>query len=181
MGVLKKNSADPLRNREQKHVVAERGRPIGHSQTHAFARHHSAAANQEERRGGCEPSETLQPKSPLCGTACACSESTGEIRAGRLVYPPDRTFWRGFRRTLATWIGCFGSAGRRDRARSWTYWRFARRTGCWRRCALRAGKCRTFPSATFDNRPACRPRPSLSCCSGQDRKVVRRSLHTFRS
>jgi len=44
--VLEENSAHPFRGGEQKHVVAERGRPIGHGETNAFARDHSAAANE---------------------------------------------------------------------------------------------------------------------------------------
>ena len=61
MGVLKKNSADPFRDWKQKHVVAECGRPIGHSETDAFARDHPAATNQEESRKRGEPSEAIQP------------------------------------------------------------------------------------------------------------------------
>ena len=61
MRVLKKNSPYPLRNREQKHVVTERGWPIGYGETDTFARHHSAAANEKERRGSSEPGEAFQP------------------------------------------------------------------------------------------------------------------------
>ena len=45
MRVLEQNAADPLRDRKQKHVVAERRRPIGNSEADAFAGDHSAAAN----------------------------------------------------------------------------------------------------------------------------------------
>src|SRR4051812_5218545 len=50
MSVLKENSADPSRNGKEKHVVAERRRPIGNGEANAFARDHAPAANQEERR-----------------------------------------------------------------------------------------------------------------------------------
>ena len=61
MGVLEKNSADPFRDREKKHVVAESRRPIGHGETDAFARDHSAAANEKERRGRREPGKAMEP------------------------------------------------------------------------------------------------------------------------
>ncbi len=59
MGVFKKNSADPLRNRKEKHVIAESRRPIGHGQTNAFARYHSTTANEKERGDGGEPDEAI--------------------------------------------------------------------------------------------------------------------------
>jgi hypothetical protein len=61
MGVLEKNPADPLRDGEEKHVVAESCRPIGHGETYAFARDHSAAANEKQRGDGGEKRETMQP------------------------------------------------------------------------------------------------------------------------
>ena len=61
MGVFEKNSADPFAEREKKHVVAESGRPIRHGESDAFARYHSAAANEEERRDRREPGEAIQP------------------------------------------------------------------------------------------------------------------------
>ena len=61
MRVFKQNTTDPFRDRKQEHVVAERGRPIGHGESDVFARDHSAAANQEQRRKGGEPDETIQP------------------------------------------------------------------------------------------------------------------------
>ena len=61
MGVLEKNSADPFRNGKQKHVVAERGRPVGHGEADAFARHHSAAANEQEGGDSSEPGEAIEP------------------------------------------------------------------------------------------------------------------------
>ena len=62
MRVLKKNTADPFRNGKQEHVVAERGRPIGHGEADAFARDHSAAANEKQRRNTCNPRETVEPR-----------------------------------------------------------------------------------------------------------------------
>jgi len=47
MGMLEEDSSHPFRHGEKKHVVTEGRRPIGHSETDAFARDHSAAANQE--------------------------------------------------------------------------------------------------------------------------------------
>src|SRR5205823_2459729 len=47
MGVLKKYSANPARERKQKHVVSECRRPIRNRQADSFARHHAAAANEE--------------------------------------------------------------------------------------------------------------------------------------
>ena len=61
MGVLEQNSANPFRDRKKKHVVAERGRPIGHGKTDVFARHHSAAADQKQRGERGEPGETIKP------------------------------------------------------------------------------------------------------------------------
>ena len=61
MRVLEQNSADPFRNRKQKHVVAERGRPIGYGQPDIFAGDHSAAANQQQRRHAREPRERIEP------------------------------------------------------------------------------------------------------------------------
>src|ERR1051326_7586197 len=49
MRVFEKNSADPCRDREEKHVVTESRRPIRHGEADAFARHHPAAANEQER------------------------------------------------------------------------------------------------------------------------------------
>ena len=46
MRVLEQNSADPFRNGKQKHVVAKRGRPIGHREPDIFAGDHSPAANE---------------------------------------------------------------------------------------------------------------------------------------
>jgi hypothetical protein len=59
--MLKENPADPFRNRKQEHVVAERGRPIGHGQADAFARDHSAAANEKQRRNARNPREEVKP------------------------------------------------------------------------------------------------------------------------
>ena len=61
MRVLEQYSADPFRDGKQKHVVAERGRPIGHGQTDAFARDHSTATNEKERGKTGEPGKTVQP------------------------------------------------------------------------------------------------------------------------
>lgn len=59
--MLKKNPADPFRNGKHKHVVAERGWPIGHGEASAFTRDHSAAANEQQRGHGCEPGEAIKP------------------------------------------------------------------------------------------------------------------------
>ena len=61
MSVLKKNPADPFRSGKEKHVVPESGRPIRDRETHAFARDHPAAANEQERRDAREPRETIEP------------------------------------------------------------------------------------------------------------------------
>jgi len=61
MCVLKQNSTDPFRDWKQKHVVAERGRPIGHGEPDVFAGDHSAAANEQERRNAREPREAIEP------------------------------------------------------------------------------------------------------------------------
>src|SRR4051812_3122793 len=61
MRVFKENSPHPFRNRKQKHVVTKSRRPVGNSQSDAFARHHSAAANEEQGGTGGEPDETIQP------------------------------------------------------------------------------------------------------------------------
>jgi hypothetical protein len=61
MGVLEQNSADPLGDWEKKHVVAKRGRPIGHGEPDVFTRHHSAAANEQERGDASQPCESVQP------------------------------------------------------------------------------------------------------------------------
>ena len=61
MRVLKKNPADPFRNGKQKHVVAERGWPIGHGEANAFTRDHSPAANEQQRGHGREPGEAIKP------------------------------------------------------------------------------------------------------------------------
>src|SRR6188768_3171448 len=60
MGVLKENSSNPLRDGKEKHVVAEGGGPIRDGKADAFARDHSAAADQEKRRGCCQPNEAIQ-------------------------------------------------------------------------------------------------------------------------
>ena len=59
--MLKKNPADPFRNGKHKHVVAERGWPIGHGEANAFTRDHSAAANEQQRGHGREPGEAIKP------------------------------------------------------------------------------------------------------------------------
>src|SRR5204863_1245202 len=61
MGVLEKDSPDPFRDWKKKHVVAERGGPVGHGETDAFARDHSPATDEKERGDGGEPDETVQP------------------------------------------------------------------------------------------------------------------------
>ena len=141
MGVFEKYSADPLRDREKKHVVAESRRPIGHSETDSFARHHSAAANEEERRSGREAGEAVEPRSPICGTAAHVRIDRRQSERDRLVYPPDG-FLERVRRTRPLGLAVLGAPGGGDVPRSRTDWRFARRTGRGRRCALRAGKFR---------------------------------------
>lgn len=59
MSVLEENPADPFRERKQKHVIAERGRPIGHRQSNSFACDHTATADQEDRRRRREPGEAI--------------------------------------------------------------------------------------------------------------------------
>ncbi len=54
MGMLEKNSTNPLRDGKEEHVVAERCRPIGDGEANALARDHSAAADQDERGDGRE-------------------------------------------------------------------------------------------------------------------------------
>ena len=61
MGMLKENSAHPLGDRKQEHVVAKRGRPIRHSETDAFARDHAAATNQQQCGETRKPHETIAP------------------------------------------------------------------------------------------------------------------------
>ena len=61
MRVLKQNPADPFGDGEEKHVVTEGGRPIGHGQADAFARDHSTAANEEQRAERGEPGESIEP------------------------------------------------------------------------------------------------------------------------
>src|SRR3954471_14970538 len=61
VGVLEENSADPFGNREKKHVVAERGRPVRNGETDAFAGDHSTAANEKERGNKSEPGEAMEP------------------------------------------------------------------------------------------------------------------------
>src|SRR5438045_2557343 len=61
MGVLEKDSSDPFRDWKKKHVVAERGGPVGHGETDAFARDHSPSTDEKERGDGGEPDETVQP------------------------------------------------------------------------------------------------------------------------
>ena len=70
MGVLEKYSADPFRKRKQKHVVTERGRPIGNGEANAFARHHSAAADQKERGDTQQPDKVIQPNCRSCERHC---------------------------------------------------------------------------------------------------------------
>jgi hypothetical protein len=59
--MLKKNPADPFRNRKHKHVVTERGWPIGHGEASAFTRDHSAAANEQQCGYGYQPGEAIKP------------------------------------------------------------------------------------------------------------------------
>ena len=61
MGMLEQNSANPFRNRKKKHIVAERGRPIGHGEADAFARDHSPTANEKQRRNARNPRERVEP------------------------------------------------------------------------------------------------------------------------
>ena len=77
MRVLKKNPADPFRNGKQKHVVAERGWPIGHGEANAFTRDHSAAADEEQRHDGREPGEAIKPSA----VAAVCDRRTIRIRS----------------------------------------------------------------------------------------------------
>src|SRR6516225_421947 len=62
MRVFKQNSAHPFRDWKQKHVVAERGRPIRHGEPDVFAGDHPAAANEQERGETSEPRETIEPR-----------------------------------------------------------------------------------------------------------------------
>ena len=77
MRVLKKDPADPFRNGKQKHVVAERGWPIGHGEANAFTRDHSAAADEEQRHDGCEPGEAIKPSA----VTAVCDRRTIRIRS----------------------------------------------------------------------------------------------------
>ena len=61
MRVFKEDSAHPLRDREQKHVVTKGGGPVGHSESGAFACDHSATADQEQSSNSSEPGEAIQP------------------------------------------------------------------------------------------------------------------------
>jgi hypothetical protein len=63
MDMFEEDAANPLGDRKEKHVVAERRRPIRDGQPNAFARHHSPAANQEKRRNDRKHRETMQPRS----------------------------------------------------------------------------------------------------------------------
>ena len=92
MRVLKKNPADPFRNGKQKHVVAERGWPIGHGEANAFTRDHSAAADEQQRGDRSEPSEPIEP-SPV---AAVCDRRTIRIRSthGRKDNPDENKMRR---------------------------------------------------------------------------------------
>src|SRR6187401_228974 len=61
MRVFVKNSARPLRDREEKHVVAVGRRPIRHSHADAMAGHQTAHAKQRERGQRRQHGETVQP------------------------------------------------------------------------------------------------------------------------
>src|ERR1700758_3945610 len=95
MRVLKQNSADPFRNRKQKHVIAEGGRPIRHSEADVFTRHHSAAANEQKRRDAREPRETVEPRRR--------PSHTGRIRRMRWMGQMQRTPYCGKNLSAWTW------------------------------------------------------------------------------
>ena len=110
MRVLEQNAADPFRDREQKHVVTESGRPIGNSKTDPFARDHSSAANQEQRRKRSEPNETIEP---------ARSEPDERRRYRSFRHVCERDYWplglgegwAGFCSGFAVGFSVFGAPG----------------------------------------------------------------------
>src|SRR5206468_6839934 len=81
---------DPFRNRKQKHVVAESGRPIRNGEANVFAGHHSSAANQQERGDACKPCESVEPYSRSSHTGRIRQiRRRGQIRGWReRTYPP---------------------------------------------------------------------------------------------
>ena len=90
MGVLEQNSANPFRNRKQKHVVAKGGRPIGDCEPDIFAGNHSAAANQQERGDASNPCESVKPSCrPSHSGRIRQRRRMGQIRDCReRIYPP---------------------------------------------------------------------------------------------
>ena len=108
MGVFEKNSADPFRDRKEKHVVAESRRPIRDGETDAFARDHSAAANEKERGDDREPGEAMQPVGAAVVIAAEEGDDIEPIWPGSPIrlqlMMSARSGWDSARRRLA-WLG----------------------------------------------------------------------------
>jgi hypothetical protein len=61
MRMFKQYSADPFRNWKEKHVITERGRPIGDGETNTLACDHAAAADKKKRGAGRKPGKSVEP------------------------------------------------------------------------------------------------------------------------
>ena len=114
--VCSKNiAADPFRDWKQKHVVAESRRPIRNGEADAFARDHSTAANQQERRERSEPGESIEP---LVVAAVSDREFVSmptprrEIRRSESAATEEATIGR--RDWLRCWAGLSFRLRRRD-------------------------------------------------------------------